>query len=93
MFLDSDQVVASPKGHIGGKILTLENEKQRIYAEKVIKPILIEYFKVLESAPDEYFEKIKKTKEDLLSECKDSKTLSDILKFIQFNIMEPTFSR
>ncbi|MFA6097023.1 MAG: hypothetical protein WC788_05340 [Candidatus Paceibacterota bacterium] len=93
LFLDSDQVVTSPKGHIGGKILTLENEKQRLYAEKVIKPILIEYFKAIESAPEEYFAKIKKTKGELLSECKDSVTLSDILKFIQSNIMEPTFSK
>ncbi len=92
MFLDSDQVVASPRGHIGGKILTFESEKQRKYVEKVIKPILVQYFKVIESAPEEYFEKIKKTREELLSECKNLKTLSDVLKFIQFNIVNPTFS-
>lgn len=92
MFLESDQVVASPKGHIGGKILTFEKDLQIKYIKEVIKPILIQYFKALEKAPDEYFERIKKTKEDLLAECKDSRTLSELLKFIQKNIMEPTFS-
>jgi len=92
MFLESDQVVASPKGHIGGKILTFEKDLQIKYVKEVIKPILTQYFKTLEKAPTEYFEQIKKTKEELLAECKDTQTLSELLKFIQRYIMEPTFS-
>lgn len=92
MFLDSDQVVAMPDGHIGGKVQALETDKQIEYAEKVIKPILIQYFKSLENAPEEYFAQIKKTREELLVECKETTTLNDLLKFIQKYIVKPTFS-
>ena len=45
LFLDSDQVVAAPEGNIGGKILTLSEGNQRKYAEKVLKPLLVQFFK------------------------------------------------
>lgn len=92
MFLDSDQVVAVPNRHIGGKVQALETDKQIEYAEKVVKPILVQYFKSLESAPKEYFSQIKKTREELLVECKETATLNDLLKFIQRYIVKPTFS-
>lgn len=82
LFLESDQVVAA-EGLIAGKILTMPAEVQQEYAERVAKPILVHYFKVLEKAPEEYFKKIEKTKEELLSECQESQTLIDLLKFIQ----------
>ena len=88
LFLESDQVVAA-EGHIAGKILTLPAEAQKEYAEKVIRPILIHFFKVLENAPEEYFQSLKKTKEELLSECEESRTLIDFLKFIQQYIVKP----
>lgn len=90
IFLKGDQVEAVPKGKIGGKIQTMEQEKQVEYAKKVIKPILVQYFKSLENAPQDYFDKIKKTKESILSECKESMSVNDLLKFIQKYIIEPT---
>lgn len=89
LLLNSDQVVVSDNGYIGGKILTLDSKKQIEYAQKVIQPIIKHYFAVLDNAPATYFEIIGKTKEDLLQEVKDNASLLDSLRFIKKYMVEP----
>jgi hypothetical protein len=90
MFLDSDQVVAVSEGHIAGKILTLEPERQRQYVEKTIKPLLVGYFKNLETAPASYFAAVGKKPEEIMAECLAAETLPELLHFIQRYIVAPT---
>ncbi len=90
LLVNSDQVVAAGEGLIGGKILTLDNKKQLKYAESVVRPILKHYFANLEKAPAGYFEKIDKSREELLSEAKEATSLLEILRFIQRYIVKPT---
>ncbi len=90
LLINSDQVVAAGEGLIGGKILTLDNKKQLKYAESVVRPILKHYFASLEKAPAEYFEKINKSREELLNEAKESTSLLSVLRFIQKYIVRPT---
>ena len=90
LLINSDQVVATSEGFIGGKILTLDSKKQLIYAEKVVKPILKHYFVSLDKAPVEYFEKINKSREELLNEAKEATSLLATLRFIQKYIVKPT---
>jgi hypothetical protein len=90
LFLDSDQVVADPNGNIGGKIMTLDTAKQNIYAQTVLKPQLVQYFKVLENAPPRYFMMVGKTTEDIKQECLEARNVVDILRFVQKYIIAPS---
>lgn len=85
-----DQVVAVPGGMLSGKVLMLSAEKQQEYAEHVLKPLLLHYFKSIESAPQEYFQALGETRASLLARCQKSETLSDILRFIQKHIVAPS---
>ncbi|MFA6587933.1 MAG: hypothetical protein WCT08_02590 [Patescibacteria group bacterium] len=89
LFLNSDQVVAVPEGQIAGKILALDINQQQEYAEKVVKPILVHYFKTLENAPAGFFKLIGKSRTELIAECQSSETLMDLLQFVQKNIISP----
>ncbi|MFA5030847.1 MAG: hypothetical protein WC495_04620 [Patescibacteria group bacterium] len=93
VFLNSDQVVAVGEGQIAGKILALDIKQQHEYAEKVVKPILVHYFKTLEKAPAEFFERIGKTQTELMAECQASETLMDVLRFVQKYIIAPVQHR
>ena len=90
LLINSDQVVAASDGLIGGKILTLDSKKQLKYAETVVRPILRHYFASLEKAPVEYFEEIKKSREELLAEAREATSLLEVLRFIQKYIVKPT---
>ncbi len=89
LFLDANQVVASPDGSIGGKIMTLETTMQTQYAERVLKPMLVQFFAVIDRAPATYFAHIDKTRDELLELCKKSQTLIDLLRFVQTYIVAP----
>jgi hypothetical protein len=89
LLLSSDQVVAAGEGIIGGKILTLDDKKQLKYADSVVRPILKYYFSNLEKAPEEYFEKVGKSREELHNEAKEATSLLSTLRFIQKYIVKP----
>lgn len=91
VFLDSDQVVALPEGFLSGKILTLPASKQQEYAKKVIRPLILHFFKTLENAPASYFTLIGKNREELFVLCEKSETLSDLLSFVQEYIVKPSY--
>jgi len=90
MFLNSDQVVAVPTGKISGKVMTLEEKKQLQYAREVDVPLLAHYFKAIEQAPPAYFKEVGKDKEELMQECQKCQTLTDLHRFMQRYIVEPS---
>ncbi|MDP3740796.1 MAG: hypothetical protein Q8R08_00535 [bacterium] len=89
IFLNSDQVVAVPDGQIAGKVLALNPSKQREYANSVLKPMLVEYFRCLKTAPQSYFETVGKDRAELLAEMQNSQTVIDLLKFVQQYVVKP----
>lgn len=89
VFLNSDQVVAVPEGLIAGKVMALSSRVQNRYAETVIAPMLVQFFKFLEQAPAGYFEQVGKNREELLAECQDAGTLHELLQFTQKYIVRP----
>lgn len=93
IFLHADQIVAIPQGALSGKILTLPVQKQQEYAQKVIRPLIIEYFKTLKTAPEDYFLSLGKEREVLFEECRSSETLTDLLSFVQKYIVRPSTNR
>ena len=90
LLIGSDQVAASGEGLIGGKVLALDGKKQLKYAESVVHPILKHYFAGLKQAPAEYFELVRKSREELLAEAKEASSLLEILRFMQKYIVKPT---
>jgi len=90
LLINSDQVVATGEGLIGGKILTLDNKEQLKYAESVVRPILKHYFATLEKAPAEYFKQVNKSREELLVEGQEATSLVEVLRFIQKYIVKPS---
>jgi len=90
LLIGSDQVAASGEGLIGGKVLALDDKKQLKYAESVVHPILKHYFAGLKQAPAEYFELVRKSREELLAEAKEASSLLEILRFMQKYIVKPT---
>ena len=92
LFLDSDQIVASPDGHIAGKILALEKKQQLKYAEKVLKPLIRNYYTWVNSLPTDhsYFVETQKNKSELMEECMKNETIYDLLQFIQDKIVKPS---
>ncbi len=90
IFLHADQIVAVPQGALSGKILTLPAQKQQEYAQKVIRPLIIEYFKTLKTAPEDYFLSLGKERGALFEECRSSETLTDLLSFVQKYIVRPS---
>lgn len=92
VFLNSDQVVASPDGLPAGKILALDSRVQQQYAEAVLKPLITNYFKVLQNLSTDsiYFINIGKTKEQLMSEASEESTVVGLLRFIQKYIVKPS---
>lgn len=89
VFLNSEQVVAVPDGLIAGKILAMDKGAQEKYAAMVIKPLLLQYFKSLEVAPRRYFDQVGKTAQELMQECRDARTILDLLHFVQRYVVAP----
>ncbi|MFA6392241.1 MAG: hypothetical protein WCW66_05880 [Patescibacteria group bacterium] len=93
LFLNSDQIVAVAKGTIAGKILALPPQEQERYTLEVVMPLLRHFFKVLDHAPQSYFDSVQSNREALIAECQKSRTLIDLLRFIQHYVVEPVESR
>jgi hypothetical protein len=93
LFLNSDQVVAVPDGQIAGKILALDQRTQLQYANEVVKPLLQQYFKQLERAPQAYFNRVGKSRRQLLDECESSASLIELLEFVQKYVVAPAAER
>lgn len=92
--IEADQVVAAPHGEIAGKIFALDTDTQQRYAEEVVRPLLLHYFKTLEQNPRAYFDEISDrnlaNKEALIQECLKLKTLPDAIDFIQRFVVKPS---
>jgi len=82
-FLTSDQIVALPHGELSGKVLALPAEAQRQYAQRVLKPMLTHFFKATET-------NLPGSGEQLLKEAQGCTTISELLGFVQKNIIRPT---
>lgn len=80
--LESNQVIASTSPLAAAKLLILSQEKQAVYAEKVLKPLLINYYLATN-----------KTREDALvkfrTDSQGANTISDLIHLIQDKIVKP----
>lgn len=84
-FVYAAQVIASPEGQVGGKILTLDARVQQQYAETVLRPLLTQFFRSIESLPADapYFAEVDASKEEIRRRCFAAESMSDVLEFIQ----------
>lgn len=92
LFLESDQVVAAPNGEIAGKILALPLEQQAQYTERVLKPLLTQFYRVLERAPKTYGYRLgfpSKKPSEIMREFRSATSLYELIEKIQEYIIVP----
>ncbi len=90
--LESDQIVALPNGDIAGKILALPQEQQRQYANRVLKPLLAHFYKVLDQAPNMYGYRLGRPTmkpAEIKAEFESATSLYELIEKIQEYIIVP----
>ena len=80
--IEANQVIASTSPLAASKLLVLDEKKQREYYEKVLKPLLVNYYLATSKDKEEASKRFEQ-------EGAQNKTISEIIHFIQNNIVKP----
>ncbi len=80
--IEANQVIASTSPLAASKLLVLDEKKQREYYDKVLKPLLVNYYIATSKDKEE-------AKKRFEQEGAQSKTISEIVRFVQNNIVKP----
>lgn len=80
--LSANQVIASTNPMSAAKLLVLSNENQRLYAEKVIEPLLANYYLATSKSKDKAIARMR-------DDMKEVETISDAIGLIQQKIIWP----
>lgn len=92
LLLESDQIVALPLREIAGKILALPREQQAQYADRVLKPLLAQFYRVLKHAPQTYGYRLGRptmTPREIQREFRSATSLYELIEKIQQYVVEP----
>ncbi|MFO7807209.1 MAG: hypothetical protein R6V40_02175 [Candidatus Moraniibacteriota bacterium] len=80
--IEANQVIASTSPLAASKLLVLDEKKQREYYEKVLKPLLVNYYVATSKDKEEASRRFEQ-------EGAQNKTISEIIHFIQNSIVKP----
>lgn len=80
--IEANQVVASTSPMAAAKLLVLSEEKQREYCDKILKPLLVNYYKATSRTKEEAAERFSR-------DAGEAKTITDIIRLVQDKIVKP----
>lgn len=80
--IEANQVIASTSPMAAAKLLVLSAEKQKEYYEKVLKPLLVNYYIATSPNREEATEKFSRDAEEV-------KTISDVIRLVQDKVIRP----